>query len=371
MANVITYNYSREYPSSRRKWTGIKLSVSYNAAAANSYNCTYSATLEFYDETDVSDPHTYKIQMFSGPDELNVSSRGGQQAMTFYRGTSTDATWVKSYTATGGIPGTGSYFYRFDVYDEGSYPVCSIGGWANLYYTSGGGGGTTTPSTSPTQILVNGVTAAYSKPSTGISITWSGGTKGTNFSSWHVVCDGSSGSHWEYWVTSSGLTADPADYPPTFVSEFQITDYFAAATVGNTYTYKVEALDGSTGRGFKTSASVTIIANTYLIKYNANGGEGAPSAQQKTQGVTLVLDDSEPTRSGYSFRGWATSSTATTATYQPGGNYTANAAATLYAVWWKCCYVYRNSKWNEAIPYVYVNSAWKRAMPYVYNGGWK
>ena len=33
--------------------------------------------------------------------------------------------------------------------------------------------------------------------------------------------------------------------------------------------------------------------------------------------------------------GWSTSSTATTATYSPGGSYTANASVTLYAVWAK------------------------------------
>lgn len=73
--------------------------------------------------------------------------------------------------------------------------------------------------------------------------------------------------------------------------------------------------------------------NTYTITYNANGGSGAPSAQTKTYGVALTLSSTKPTRTGYTFLGWSTSSTATSATYSAGGSYTANSAATLYAVW--------------------------------------
>ncbi|MBR0236090.1 MAG: InlB B-repeat-containing protein [Clostridia bacterium] len=72
---------------------------------------------------------------------------------------------------------------------------------------------------------------------------------------------------------------------------------------------------------------------TYIISYNANGGTGAPSSQAKTHGVTLMLSSIKPTRTGYDFLGWATSSSATSATYSAGGSYTANASATLYAVW--------------------------------------
>ena len=72
---------------------------------------------------------------------------------------------------------------------------------------------------------------------------------------------------------------------------------------------------------------------TYAVSFNANGGSGAPAAQIKTYGVNLTLSSTKPTRTGYTFLGWSTSSTATSATYAAGGTYTANAAATLYAVW--------------------------------------
>lgn len=80
--------------------------------------------------------------------------------------------------------------------------------------------------------------------------------------------------------------------------------------------------------------NVTVPAWTsYTVSYNANGGSGAPGSQTKWRDQTLVLSSTKPTRTGYSFLGWSTSSTATTATYAAGANYTANSAATLYAVW--------------------------------------
>ena len=74
-------------------------------------------------------------------------------------------------------------------------------------------------------------------------------------------------------------------------------------------------------------------ANTYTITYDANGGDGAPEAQTKTHGTALTLSTMKPTRSGYTFQGWAESKTATTAQYQPGGQFTKDADTTLYAVW--------------------------------------
>lgn len=81
--------------------------------------------------------------------------------------------------------------------------------------------------------------------------------------------------------------------------------------------------------------SIPALPLTYTVSYDANGGSGAPAAQTKTQDVALTLSGTRPTRDGYTFLGWATSKTASSAQYQPGGTYTANAAATLYAVWEK------------------------------------
>ena len=49
----------------------------------------------------------------------------------------------------------------------------------------------------------------------------------------------------------------------------------------------------------------------------------------------MLISRVEPTRSGYTFLGWSTSPSATSASYQPGEWYYANADRTFYAVWKK------------------------------------
>ena len=84
---------------------------------------------------------------------------------------------------------------------------------------------------------------------------------------------------------------------------------------------------------------------SYTVSYDANGGSGAPGSQTKTENVTLTLSSTKPTRSGYTFLGWATSASATSASYQPGGSYTANASVTLYAVW-SCNHASTKTVWD-------------------------
>ena len=80
-----------------------------------------------------------------------------------------------------------------------------------------------------------------------------------------------------------------------------------------------------------TTFSVPKLAS-YTISYNANGGTGAPSRQTKWYGKSLKLSSTKPTRPGHTFQGWATTASGAVA-YAAGGNYTANSAVTLYAVW--------------------------------------
>ena len=107
----------------------------------------------------------------------------------------------------------------------------------------------------------------------------------------------------------------------------------------------VQAVKYTAGSSYTDNVSITLYAvwqqnapTTYTVKYNANGGGGAPTSQIKTHGIALTLSLTIPTRNGYDFLGWSTSSTATSATYDPGDNYTANASVTLYAVWEKSNY---------------------------------
>lgn len=83
------------------------------------------------------------------------------------------------------------------------------------------------------------------------------------------------------------------------------------------------------------SNSITLPAVTWqwTVSYNANGGSGAPNNQIKNNGSNLTLSTIKPTRPGFIFMGWSTSSTSTTAQWQPGQVYTLNKPLALYAVW--------------------------------------
>ena len=74
------------------------------------------------------------------------------------------------------------------------------------------------------------------------------------------------------------------------------------------------------------------------LTYNANGGTGdVPGTSTRRSGKTVEVDLSTvPTREGYGFVGWATSSTATTAEYTADGTTSfimPEEDVTLYAVW--------------------------------------
>lgn len=73
--------------------------------------------------------------------------------------------------------------------------------------------------------------------------------------------------------------------------------------------------------------------NTWTVKYDANGGSGAPASQTKTYGQTLKITTSKPTRTDYNFIGWGTSPDSTTVAYEAGGSYINDADITLYAIW--------------------------------------
>lgn len=93
--------------------------------------------------------------------------------------------------------------------------------------------------------------------------------------------------------------------------------------------------DSSYASGERTSGSgyyTTGALAHHTVSYNANGGSGAPGSQTKWYGSYLYLSGTQPTRTGYSFQGWATSSGGGVA-YSPGQAYGNDADMTLYAVW--------------------------------------
>lgn len=84
--------------------------------------------------------------------------------------------------------------------------------------------------------------------------------------------------------------------------------------------------------------SATAQANQYTVEYNANGGTGSTSSSIHTYDQSKPLSNNCFTRAGWTFIGWSTSSSATTATYTNGQSVKnlisqSNGKVTLYAVW--------------------------------------
>ncbi len=71
----------------------------------------------------------------------------------------------------------------------------------------------------------------------------------------------------------------------------------------------------------------------YTLTYNANGGSSAPAKQSVKANTGFSLSTAKPTRSGYTFLGWSTSKSATSATYKSGATVKLTKNITLYAVW--------------------------------------
>ncbi len=100
----------------------------------------------------------------------------------------------------------------------------------------------------------------------------------------------------------------------------------------NFESYKKSLDSGNLAISFTQSAP-------YAISYNANGGSGAPNSQSVYANISYKLSSTKPTRTGYTFLGWSTSASATTASYQPGQSVTPNGNLALYAVWRKQSFV--------------------------------
>lgn len=94
---------------------------------------------------------------------------------------------------------------------------------------------------------------------------------------------------------------------------------------------------GTYGGTKSASSSISVAAKTsYTVTYNANGGSGAPGKQTKWHGTTLTISSTKPTRTGYTFEGWALTKAEADAGrwyYTPGSSCGRNENLNLYAVW--------------------------------------
>lgn len=128
---------------------------------------------------------------------------------------------------------------------------------------------------------------------------------------------------------------------------------------------KITSAKGSWGgTSITSSVSISVPAlASYTVSFNGNGAtSGSTAAQTKYYNINLALRSNGFSRTGYSFMGWGTSASATSASYANGATYSANAGITLYAIWRKTVTVSYNANGGSGAPaaqtgYMYNNAS--------------
>ena len=110
---------------------------------------------------------------------------------------------------------------------------------------------------------------------------------------------------------------------------------------------------GESIQNYSGSSYYAVSRRQVSITYNTGGGSSVSSTTGNQywnqygntyEHPTLTISSTRPTRTGYTFEGWATSSGSSTVSYDPGDSYTfsrtytQSASVTLYAVWERITY---------------------------------
>ncbi|MDY0292915.1 MAG: InlB B-repeat-containing protein [Desulfuromonadaceae bacterium] len=331
---------------------------------------------------------SYRVQGFSYNPTATVTSGSGisksidsSHRVTFSGTISADCTMSVTY---------GSYTWSIALKTVGSGSSPSSYTCYLYYNANGGSGAPSTQSYTGTSTSSHSFTVSSSTPtrsgytflgwstsSSATSATYTGGSSisvsyngsKTLYAVWQqnvtsytvTVYKGNWESFQVLGVDSGVVTANSKSYSVESGKRLDV-DWYGKSDetgTGTNYTYTVSYDSGcynmaSSLYGSSLGDSVTVTKNAsyypaqemgsttsytyqYTIKYNANGGSGAPSnttATASTTSKSITLSSTVPTRSGYTFLGWSTSSSATSASYQAGTAYSFNYGTTqLYAVW--------------------------------------
>ena len=178
-----------------------------------------------------------------------------------------------------------------------------------------------------------------------LTISESNVSKADNTSKITATLKISSSASWNYDSRSGYIQIDGTKY--SFSHSFSVGTT-TLATKSKTVTHDSDGGGSITVKGYYSTGvslgnlsisktyKLTQIDRTYTIKFNSNTTDtvsNMPSSQTKTYGKTLTLSSKVPTRTGYTFKEWNTSTKGTGTSYKPGGSYKTNAADTLYAIW--------------------------------------
>ena len=139
--------------------------------------------------------------------------------------------------------------------------------------------------------------------------------------------DASFNSKLAFWKAGS------YDYYTT-ASRTALEEAYTAAVACQTANYNVlyQPYVDHCAKELQTAVN-NLVLKTNNVTFNANGGSGTMAAQAVTAGSTVNLNANAFTKTGYTFAGWATSSSGAVA-YADGGSFTmGSSGVTLYAKW--------------------------------------
>lgn len=253
---------------------------------------------------------------------------------TLLNNTTSNLHWVLYYVPHGyaayvGSARSYSVVINSSVVKTGTYDINNKAGTSKLTIAEGNVTGITRPAVGSTKKINFSFSFVF-------EITWNGYYKGTA-------------------TASSSITITPqANYTLTFNTQGGSTVSSITRAPGTTITLpsaptkvgydfsKWCTNSGGTGTKYDPNQSYTINSNTtlyaiwtikmYTVTFNMNGATSSqiPSLN-KVYNATETIPSTIPTKTNYIFKGWGTNTS--TVTYKPGDKYSANADATLYAVW--------------------------------------
>lgn len=135
-------------------------------------------------------------------------------------------------------------------------------------------------------------------------------------------------SNYEYLTKEFYINVKECGKYTVEITEAKMNMWSGFATSKETHTYNV-------------TANKEVTLKEVTLKYDANGGSGAPVAEKitilSTGNKEITISNKKPTRAGFEFRGWTTTKVSSPKdarwSVQPGGKYKISGDATLYAIW--------------------------------------
>ena len=334
--NGYTYNFDYWSPSSSGTISGDKTFKAYYTRTATSYDISYTLN-----GGSATNPTSYNIE--TATFTLSNPTRTGY---TFTGWTGSNGTTAQtSVSISKGSTGNKSYTANWTAINY------------SITFDSNGGSSVTTKTVAydstysyPTSSKDGYTFKGWAETDNATTATWTGGDKTCSGNkTWYAVWtantytitfDKRGGTGGSDSATATYDAAMPSITLPTKTG-YTFNGYFTATGGSGTKYYNA---DGSSAKNYDQTAADTLYAswtaNTYIVKFDSNGGSGSMSDQSFTYDVEQKLAENKFTQAGYKFLGWAKSSTMTAPDYdyedkESVSNLTPTngETVTLYAVW--------------------------------------